>query len=93
MVGVPCGPISRVDEVFANEQVQFTKQRRTIQHPTAGEISVTGFPYAFSDAELTIDHCPPLLGEQTDEILAEVGFTAEAIAGLHAQGAVAGGER
>ena len=93
VVGVPCGPISRVDEVFANEQVQFTKQRRTIQHPTAGEISVTGFPYAFSDAELTIDHCPPLLGEQTDEILAEVGFTAEAIAGLHAQGAVAGGER
>jgi crotonobetainyl-CoA:carnitine CoA-transferase CaiB-like acyl-CoA transferase len=87
-VGVPCGPISTVDEVFANEQVQFTGQQRKVQHPTAGEISVTGFPYVFTGSDLTVEHCPPLLGEQTREILAELGYRADEIADLEQSAAV-----
>ena len=88
VLGVPCGPISTVDEVFENEQVLFTGQRRTIEHPTAGEISLTGFPYAFSDAELEISHCPPTLGQQTAEILQEIGYDQASIEKLRSNGAV-----
>jgi len=90
LVGVPCGPISTVDQVFENEQVLHTGQRRTVQHPTAGEITLTGFPYAFSGAELEIAHTPPLLGEQTREILGELGYDEGAVAQMFASGAVAG---
>jgi crotonobetainyl-CoA:carnitine CoA-transferase CaiB-like acyl-CoA transferase len=90
-VNVPCGPISTLDEVFANEQVLHTGQKRTVQHPTAGEITLTGFPYAFSEGELRVEHCPPLLGEQTTDILSELGYTSEEIDGLIADGAVAAG--
>ena len=90
LVGVPCGPISTVDQVFENEQVLHTGQRRTVQHPTAGEITLTGFPYAFSGADLEIAHTPPMLGEQTRTILGELGYDEGAVAAMFASGAVAG---
>jgi crotonobetainyl-CoA:carnitine CoA-transferase CaiB-like acyl-CoA transferase len=74
-VSVPCGPINRVDAVFAEPQVAHMKLRREVEHPTLGPISQTGFPYAFSSAELGIHRHPPMLGEQTEEILREAGFT------------------
>jgi formyl-CoA transferase len=72
--GVPCGPIATVDKVFENEQVLHTGQKRAINHPNAGEIVLAGFPYEFSDAELAIERAPPMLGEHTREILAEIGY-------------------
>lgn len=88
-VGIPCGPILTVDRVFENEQVQHTGMERRVQHPTAGEISLTGFPYRFSEADLEIDHTPPLLGEQTRQILSEAGYTHAEIDELIAGGAAA----
>ncbi len=88
-VGIPCGPILTVDRVFENEQVQHTGMERRVQHPTAGEISLTGFPYRFSEAELEIEHTPPLLGEQTRQILSEAGYSDEEIDQLVASGVAA----
>ena len=90
-VSVPCGPILPVDKVFENEQVLHTGQKRTVQHTTAGEITLTGFPYAFSGSELSIDHAPPLLGEHTGEVLREIGYSEAEISDLLASGAVAEG--
>jgi crotonobetainyl-CoA:carnitine CoA-transferase CaiB-like acyl-CoA transferase len=86
-VSVPCGPINRVDAVFAEPQVAHMKLRREVEHPTLGPIAQTGFPYAFSNAELDIRRHPPMLGEQTEEILREAGFTAEEIAHILESGA------
>ena len=88
-VAVPCGPILSVDQVFANEQVQHNGQRRVVDHPTAGEITLAGFPYRFSDAELTIDRVPPALGEHTREVLAEAGYTTAEIDRMIAEGSAA----
>jgi crotonobetainyl-CoA:carnitine CoA-transferase CaiB-like acyl-CoA transferase len=88
-VSVPCGPILTVDRVFENPQVQHAGLKREVEHPTAGNVSLTGFPYCFSEGELTIDHAPPLLGEQTREILAEAGFDKDEIERMLASGAVA----
>jgi formyl-CoA transferase len=87
--GVPCGAINRIDDVFAEPQVEHLQLRRDVPHPTIGQLSLTGFPYAFSDAELEIRQAPPLLGQQTEEILREAGFSDDEIACMLESGAAA----
>ena len=86
---VPCGPINRIDAVFAEPQVAHMGLRREVEHPKLGPISQTGFPYAFSNADVGIRRHPPMLGEQTEEILREAGFTDAEIACMLESGAAA----
>ncbi len=87
-VSVPCGPISGIDDVFANPQVQHERLARTIAHPTIGPLTVPGMPYHLQTADLEVTLPPPLLGEHTDAVLAELGYDAETIASFRAGGAV-----
>jgi formyl-CoA transferase len=88
-VNVPCGPISSIDEVFANSQTQHERLARTVEHPTIGPLTVPGMPYHLRTADLEVNLPPPLLGEHTDTILTELGFDEAAIDTLRASGAVA----
>jgi crotonobetainyl-CoA:carnitine CoA-transferase CaiB-like acyl-CoA transferase len=84
--GVPIGEIHDMASVFADPQVKALDEVLTIAHPTAGDIRVVGAPYRLTETPATVRHHPPLLGEQTDEILAEVGFDAAKIAAFRASG-------
>lgn len=86
---VPCGPIYDLEEVFTDPQVDDQRLKRQVPHPKLGEVTLTGFPYHLGSAELEIRQHPPMLGEQTREILAEAGLDAAAIDRLFADGAVA----
>lgn len=73
-VGVPAGPINNLDEVFANPQVQSREIWRTMNHPLAGQTPTTASPMRFSDTPVQYRMAPPLLGEHTDQVLAEFGL-------------------
>lgn len=74
-VGVPCTPINTVPEVFEDPQIKHRGMLRLLPHPTAGLVPQVVSPLNFVNAPLSFDRPPPLLGEHTAEILAEVGMT------------------
>jgi crotonobetainyl-CoA:carnitine CoA-transferase CaiB-like acyl-CoA transferase len=88
-VGVPCGPINDVGEVFDNPQVQARGVQIELPHPEAGKVSLVRSPMKMSRTPATSDKAPPLLGQHTDEVLREVlGKDDAQIAALRDKGIV-----
>jgi crotonobetainyl-CoA:carnitine CoA-transferase CaiB-like acyl-CoA transferase len=88
-VGVPCGPINDVGEVFANPQVQARGVQVELEHPAAGKVKLVRSPMKMSRTPATSDKAPPLLGQHTDEVLREVlGKDDTELASLRAKGIV-----
>jgi formyl-CoA transferase len=85
--GVPCGPINDLDEVFENEQVRARGMQIDLPHPSAGQVKLVRSPMKLSATPATSEQAPPLLGQHTDEVLAEVlGKSVEEIAALRGRG-------
>lgn len=76
--GVPGGPINRLDEVFASDQVASRGMRVTIPYPDAetGTVELIGNPIKFSRTPVTYRHPPPTCGQHTQDVLEEFGLTA-----------------
>lgn len=88
-VGVPCGPINDVGEVFGNEQVQARGMAVELAHPAAGKVKLVRSPMKMSGTPATSDKAPPLLGQHTDEVLRDVlNRSGDEIAALRARGVV-----
>jgi len=87
-VGVPCGPINSIAEVFQDPQVQHRGMQINLPHPEAGSVPLVGSPMRFSAAPIQHVRHPPLLGEHTAEVLMEIGFDAQRIAELRKSGAI-----
>jgi len=81
--GVPCGRVMNLQDVFDDPQVRHQQMKITIDHPRYGPLDVLGFPIKFTDAPCRVHRPPPDLGEDTDAVLAELGYDAEAIAAMH----------
>ena len=88
---VPLAPVNTLDRVMAHPQVAHREMIQQIDHPAAGPISVFGFPLKFSATPCTLKRPPPMLGEHTDEVLAEYGLDQARISELRANGVVSGG--
>jgi len=87
--GVPCGPIHKIDAVFADAQVQARGMRLDLPHPLAGTVPLVGPPFKLSGTPLAPKRPPPLLGEHTAMVLRDrLGLDAGRIAALAALGVV-----
>jgi glutaryl-CoA transferase len=70
-VGVPSGPINRLDQVFADPQVQARGMRIDLAHPSAGVVPQVANPLRFSATPVAYTQAPPLLGEHTAVVLSQ----------------------
>ena len=83
IVGVPCGPINRLDEVYADPQVQHRGLKINMSHPLAGNVPLTANPIKYSRTPITYDRAPPLVGQHSDDVLRDLlGKSAEEVARL-----------
>ena len=88
-LGVPCGPINRLDQVFADPQLIARGLRMDLTHPLAGKVPQVATPIKFSATRLTYERPPPLLGEHTADVMRErLAMSVDAIDELAARGVV-----
>ncbi len=73
-IGVPCGPINNLAEVFADPHVQARRMTIELPHPAAGgePTRLIANPIKFSETPVSYERAPPTLGQHTDEILKEL---------------------
>ena len=73
---VPCGPILSMKEIAEEESLRKTGTVVEVDHPVRGKYLTVGNPIKMSDSPTEVKRSP-LLGEHTDEILSELGFTTD----------------
>ena len=83
--GVPCGPINRMDEVFADPQVRHLGMAAPVHHGSLGDTAVVNQPVKLSRTPSHIAHPTPEKGEHTEEVLREYGYDDKSIAEFRAR--------
>ncbi len=68
-LGVPCGPIDRLDAVFANPQIKHRGMQVDVPHPLVESVPLVANPIKYSRTPLDYQMPPPLLGEHTEAVL------------------------
>jgi formyl-CoA transferase len=86
--GVPCGPIYSIDQVFADPQVKHLGIAQSTPKKDGSPLHLVGQPMTLSRTKSRMAVRPPALGEHTDEVLNEFGFTTDEIAALRKAKAV-----
>lgn len=87
------GPVNDIEQIFSDPQILERQMFMEMDHPVAGKIKQIGFPIKFSETPGEIKCHAPLLGEHTDNILANLGYTEEKIEELRENGVIGNGTR
>ncbi len=85
---VPCGPINDLAEVFADPQVRARGMTAAMPHPHTDRLELVASPMKLSATPVQLRRAPPLLGQHTDEVLAEIGVTPAERARLRGLGVI-----
>ncbi|WP_251343630.1 CaiB/BaiF CoA transferase family protein [Haloplanus halophilus] len=86
--GLPVGPVYDVPTALDNEQTEARDVIREVEHPALGTVPVIEHPLNYEHAEAGFDGAPPLLGEDTEAILRELGYDEADLRTLREEGAI-----
>ena len=86
--GIPAGAILALPAAFSSPQAQALGVRVALEHAVLGAVDQVAPPYELSATPASVRTPPPLLGEHSDEILANMGYSADEIRALHDSGVV-----
>lgn len=87
-LGVMCAPVHDYDSLFHDEGALEQEIVLEVEHPRRGAVRTTGLAWKLMRTPGAVQRAPPLLGEHSDEILAEIGYTAADVRDLRARGVV-----
>ncbi len=86
---IPAGPVNNMEHLFADPQILHRDMIAEVEHPTIGTLRLAGIPIKFSETPGVIRRPPPLCGQHSDEVLAELlGYSADRIEELKARGVI-----
>jgi CoA:oxalate CoA-transferase len=88
IAGVPSGPVHAVADVFTDPQIQAQNMVVEMQQPGYGPVRMLGFPMKFSSAPCAVRRPSPNLGQHSDEVLAELGYSADEWQALRDKGVI-----
>jgi formyl-CoA transferase len=86
--GVPCGPIYRIDEAFADPQVQHLEMAQPVRSPALGDLTILGHPVSHGPKRLAIRKSAPELGQDNEAILGKLGFSKDQLTDLSKRGVI-----
>lgn len=86
--GVPHAAVWNYQRLFADEQVAARGMKVTVRDPQGRPVDLVGSPFHIAGAGETPVRCPPLLGQDTEGVLGELGLSAEEVRGLRERGVV-----
>ncbi len=86
--GVPCGPIYRMDQVFADPQVKHMQIAAEVPHKKLGKVRLISQPVKLSRTPAKLLTATPERGEHTEEVLRELGLDKNEIEKLKSEGVV-----
>jgi crotonobetainyl-CoA:carnitine CoA-transferase CaiB-like acyl-CoA transferase len=72
---IPCGPANKLPDLLHDEYLSETQFFRPMQHPMDGDVTITAIPAWFSASPPSVRRLWPALGEHTEEVLREIGYT------------------
>ena len=84
---IPCGPILSMEELAVEPSLRASGTVVEVDHPTRGKYLSVGNPIKMSDSATEVTRSP-LLGEHTDEVLRELGYSSAEVAALHAEAVI-----
>jgi formyl-CoA transferase len=84
---IPCGPILSMKEIAEEPSLRQTGTVVEVDHPVRGKYLTVGNPIKLSDSPTEVKRSP-LLGEHTDDVMAELGYSTDRVAQLRAAGAI-----
>ena len=86
--GVPCGPVYSMDQVFADPQVRHLGMAPRVGHPELGDVALVGQAVKLSRTPAELRTATPALGEHTDAVLHELGYSPGEVTAMRAEGVV-----
>lgn len=87
-VGVPCAPINTIDQALQEPQVVHREMQFNLTHPDGMNMPQIRSPFRFRNTTLRLNDGPPTVGQHTEEVLGELGLSAQDIAELRAERAI-----